>query len=310
MSIPKRQTQQAGRDARVDGIPFVLPVNSEDSPALMAGFTCDGDAAQALLPGNELHALRLPNGRGLFIVTVIDYRTTDIGRYVEYSIALACTKGSKPRGLIGSVVRMKHAGTGQYVWDLPVSSLISVKGGKGIWGMPKHQANLDFQVDAHSMSSQYDLDGKLCMRITVDRPHGPKIPLNKMAAVNWCQFRGMLMKSSIYFTDRAEVAVGPFAKAQLLIGDHPRMDPLRTLDMSSKALFTACLPHSKGVLDDHFESWFITSSKAVGSDERWGGDGLDSVYDLPNSTEWLDPPAASGRLASEGPPPKRLEGTG
>ena len=37
MSIPKRQTQQAGRHARVDGIPFVLPVNSEDSPALMAG---------------------------------------------------------------------------------------------------------------------------------------------------------------------------------------------------------------------------------------------------------------------------------
>ena len=310
MSIPKRQTQQARRHARVDGIPFVLPVNSEDSPALMAGFTCDGDAAQALLPGNELHAVRLPNGRGLFIVTVIDYRTTDIGRYVEYSIALACTMGAKPRGLIGSVLRMKHAGTGQYVWDLPVSSLISVKGGKGIWGMPKHQANLDFRVDEHSMSSQYDLDGKLCMRITVDRPHGPKIPLNKVAAVNWCQFRGMLMKSSIYFTDRAEVAVGPFAKAQLLIGDHPRMDPLRTLDMSSKALFTACLPHSKGVLDDHFESWFITSPKAIDSDERWGGDGLDSVHDLPNSTEWLDPPTASGRLASEGPPPERLEGTG
>jgi hypothetical protein len=180
--LPKRQNQQAGRFARVDGIPFAMPVNSEDSPALMAGFTCDGDAAQALLPGNELHAVRLPNGRGMLIVTVIDYRTTDIGRYVEYSIALACTMGAKRRGLISSVVRMKHAGTGQYVWDLPVSSLISVKGGKGIWGMPKHQANLDFRVDEHSMSSQYDLDGKLCMRITVDRPHGPTIPLRKVGA--------------------------------------------------------------------------------------------------------------------------------
>jgi len=58
MSLPKRQKQQAGRYARVDGIPFAMPVNSEDSPALMAGFTCDGDAAQALLPGNELHAVR------------------------------------------------------------------------------------------------------------------------------------------------------------------------------------------------------------------------------------------------------------
>ena len=109
MSLPKRQNQQAGRFARVDGIPFTMPVNSEDSPALMAGFTCDGDAAQALLPGNELHAVRLPNGRGMLIVTVIDYRTTDIGRYVEYSIALACTMGAKRRGLISSVVRMNAA---------------------------------------------------------------------------------------------------------------------------------------------------------------------------------------------------------
>jgi hypothetical protein len=110
----------------------------------------------------------------------------------------------------------------------------------------------------------------------------------------------MLMKSSIYFTDRAEVAVGPFAKAQLLIGEHPRMDPLRTLDMSSKALFTACLPHSKGVLDDHFESWFITSPDAIEPGERWGGDDLGSVFGLPNSTEWLDPPSAAGRLADGG----------
>ncbi len=193
---------------------------------------------------------------------------------------------------------MKKAGTGQYVWDLPVSSLISVKGGKGIWGMPKHQANLDFRVDDHSMSSQYDLDGKLCMRITVKRPHGPKIPLKNVGAVNWCQFRGMLMKSSIYFNDRAEVAVGPFAKAKLLLGDHPRMDPLRTLDLSSKAFFTTCLPHSHGVLDDHFESWFITSPSAVEPDDPWGGDDLGSVFGLPNSTEWLDPPSASGRLAA------------
>ena len=56
----------------------------------MAAFTCDGDAAQALLPGEELHAVRLPNGRGLFVVTVIDYRTTDIGalRRVQHRAGL------------------------------------------------------------------------------------------------------------------------------------------------------------------------------------------------------------------------------
>jgi hypothetical protein len=294
--MPKRQRRLAGRHARVDGIPFVMPINSEDSPALMAGFTCDGGAAQALLPGEELHALRLPNGRGLLLVTVIDYRTTDIGKYVEFSIAIACTMGAERRGLVSAVVRMKKAGTGQYVWDLPVSSLISVKGGKGVWGMPKHQANLDFRVDERAMSSQYDLDGKLCMRVTVQRPRRLRIPLRNVGAVNWCQFRGMLMKSSIYFSDRAEVAVGPWAKASLHIGDHPRMDPLRTLDLSSKALFTACMPHSNGVLDDHYEGWFLTSGTAIEPASAWGGDGLETVVGLPNSTEWLDPPSAAGRL--------------
>jgi hypothetical protein len=264
----------------------------------MTAFTVDGDAAQALMPGNELHALRLPNGRALLMVTVIDYRTTDIGRYVEYSIAIGCTHGPRPTSLLLAILLMGHSGTGQYVWDLPVSSLVSVKGGKGIWGMPKHQANLDFQVDERSMSSQYDLDGQLCMRVTVQRPRGPKIPLKNVAAVNWCTFRGMLMKSSIYFTDKAEVAVAPFAKAQIVVGDHPRMAPLRTLDIAGKPLFTACLPHSAGVLDDHMEAWFITSDEA--GDPEKPPEGLESVIGLPRSEEWLAPPTSAGRVPSAG----------
>lgn len=299
MRLPRRQERLRGRRALADGISYEMPINSNDSPALMAAFTVDREAAQALLPGGELHALGLPNGRGLLIVTVIDYRTTDIGPYVEYSIALACTRGESAPSMLSAVACMKSHGTGQYVWDLPVSSLVSVKGGKGIWGMPKHQANLDFRVGDHEMSSQYDLDGKLCMRITVERPRGPKVPLRHVPGVNWCSFRGMLWKSYIYFSDRAEVAVGPWARAQLLLGDHPRMDPLRALDMASRPVFVACMPHSQGVLDDHLEAWFLTYPEAPDPDDP--PEGLESVVSLPNSTEWLDPPAAGGR--SVPPPP-------
>ena len=30
------------------------------------------------------------------MITVIDYRVTDIGKYIEFSIAIACTHGRKP----------------------------------------------------------------------------------------------------------------------------------------------------------------------------------------------------------------------
>ena len=96
MGIPKRLARQSGRHALVDGIPFSLPVNSADSPALMAAFPIDADKAAGLMPGNELHPFRLWGNTGLLLITVIDYRVTDIGKYVEFSIAIACTHGRKP----------------------------------------------------------------------------------------------------------------------------------------------------------------------------------------------------------------------
>src|SRR5215218_9631973 len=96
MRYPKRQRALAGEYALVDDIPFEMPVNSLDSPALMAGFTVDHDQASALIPGCELGLIRLPRHRALLVVTVIEYRTTDIGKYVEYSIAFACHH--KPAG--------------------------------------------------------------------------------------------------------------------------------------------------------------------------------------------------------------------
>ena len=288
MTVPRRQRRQSGRRALVDGIPFTMPVNSEHSPALMAAFTIDADRARALLPGNEIHPLRLTPRRGLLIVTVIDYRITDIGRYIEFSIAIACTHGARPAPLLLPGLLQKTFGAGQFVVDLPVSTEVSVKGGKGIWGMPKHQANLDFTITDHEVSSQYDLDGHLAMRIEIDRPHQVTLPV-RTSAVNYCAFRGLLQKSSIYFQGRMDVALFRQANARLYLGEHPRMDVLRDLDISGRPLFCGFLPDSRGVLDDHFESWFLTSEQFPATKPE----GLESVVDLGLSDQWLDPPAAS-----------------
>lgn len=293
MTLPSRQRALTGTYALVDGIPFSMPVNSLDSPALMAGFTVDYDQASALIPGEEIKLVRLPGGRALLMITVIEYRTTDIGRYVEFSIAFGCYHRRAGRRFLGTLMAERASAIGQFVWDLPVSSLISVKGGKGIWGMPKHQANLDFEVSDDEMSSQYDLDGELCMRITVKRPKRIKVPLRDFAATNYCQFRGMLMKSSIYFSDDAEIAVGKFANASLMLGAHPRMAPLAALKRSDSPIFVACLPHSHGVLDDHYEAWFLTSSEPP--EPGRPPEGLEAVVELAKSQEWLPPPTAQGR---------------
>jgi len=287
VGIPKRLLRQAGRHALVDGIPFLLPVHSEQSPALMAGFTIDYDRAAALMPGNELHPFRLWGNKSVLMITVIDYRVTDIGKYVEFSIAIACTHGRKPAPPILNALLFAYYDVGQFVFDLPVSSEISVKGGKGIWGMPKHKANLDFVITDDYVSSQYDLDGQLAMRITIDRPKRTPIrPPMHIGAANFCQFRGMLMKSYIYFRGKVGFTFLKKGAAELIIGDHPRLAPLKSLNAMPDPIFTAWLPDSSGVLDDYFESWFLSYEDPV--DPR--PEGLESVVDLGLGEDWLAPP--------------------
>jgi hypothetical protein len=289
MRKPARLNRQAGRHALVDGIPFTLPVHSEQSPALMAAFTINADRAAELLPGNELHPFRLPNGKGILMITVVDYRITNIGKYIEYSIAIACTHGAKPAPPLLPVLLQSHYGLGQYVYDLPVSTEISVKGGKGIWGMPKHQANLDFRIDPDWVSAQYDLDDQLCMRVEIRKPR-PWLPVS-LGAINYCGFRGLLMHSNIYFGGRIGFSLLRPGKARLLVGDHPRVAALHNLDISDKALMTVWFPSSAGVLDDHFESWFLGFPTAPAQ----APEGMESVVGLDLDERWLSPPTADGR---------------
>lgn len=283
--IPKRIKEYQGKKALVDGIPFTLPVGATHSPALMAIFPCDLQQAQRFLP-QGIFPLRLWK-KALLVVTVINYRETTIGKYVEYSIAIACTysKKASPRLLPALLPGFYKAG--QYVIDLPVSSEISVKGGKGIWGMPKHQANLDFKVGDGIASSQYDLDGKLVTYIEIELPRKVWFPV-KVKASNYCSFRGMLMRSDIFLDNKAGFNLFSKAKARFVIGDHPRLQELKSLNIQD-CMATAYLPSINGVLDDHIESWFLTHEQLPEVVPQ----GLESVVDLSLSEQWLAPPSAA-----------------
>jgi hypothetical protein len=287
MFARRRIERLKGRHSRVDGVPFQLPVRAKDSPALMAVFSCDPEAAATLLPGNELHPYRLWK-RALLIVTVIDYRDTNIGQYVEYSIGIACTHGSSPAPRLLPGALMRTFGTGQYVVDLPVSSEISVKGGKGIWGMPKHRANLDFKIKSNKVSSQYDLDGQLCAYVEIEEPGDAKLPM-KLSAANYCAFRGMLFKSVIHLDSKAWLGLGSRAMARFVIGDHPRVQCLKTLNHSKKPLATAFIPAVNGALDDTVLSWFLSFETPPDDNPE----GMESVVDLTLSEKWLEPPSAT-----------------
>ncbi len=285
MGVPERQNEIMGLHSMVDGIRYEMPISSWEASAMIAAFPCDFEAAAALIPESYVQPLRYFS-RALLIITVIDYRKTNIGSYIEYSVAIACTKGRHAAPQLLPALFQKSFGTGQFVIDLPVSSEVSVKGGRGIWGMPKHQANLDFKSGDKWVSSQYDLDSKMVSRFDVRVPSKFWLPLNSGAA-NYCQFRGMIMRSFIYFKGKAGVHLLNPNAARFILGDHPNADPIRSLEHRPSPLFAAYIPDVKGVLDDYFDCWFIASKARP---EKSFCDGLEKTYPLGYSQDWLKPP--------------------
>ena len=229
--------------------------------------------------------------RGLLLITVIDYTSTNIGKYIEFSIAIAVTHGSRPAP--AARCRCSSASTttsGQYVYDLPVSTEISVKGGKGIWGMPKHQANLDFRIDSRTVSSQYDLDGQLAMRITIRGRAGPGCRC-ALSAANFCQFRGMLWKSVIYFHGNVGASVLLPGAAELLIGDSPRTRPPEGAGHRQPVAVHRVLPVI-GRRARRPRRRLVPRLRRSAATEP---EGLESVVGLGLSQAWLPPPSCDGR---------------
>jgi Acetoacetate decarboxylase (ADC) len=282
MIISHRQRWITDRYANVDGIPFRMPVGTRASPALIAGFSVDAARAGELLPSQELTPLRF-RGRSLLVIAVVNYLDTVIGRYVEFCIGVLCVRSQG--SLASRLSRGLLSGVGVYIYDLPVSTEISVKGGLGIWGMPKRQANLDFVVGDDTVSSQYDLDGQLVMRIDIPRPKHTRLPL-RAGSFGYGSYRGMLTRSRIRMRGAAGVCVGRGSRARLAIGDHERAVALKRLDVCPAPVFTAFLPAMSGVLDDHVETWFLTADQPPEPPPV----GLPDVVRLGLGQRWLAPP--------------------
>jgi Acetoacetate decarboxylase (ADC) len=299
MGRPARLDRQSGRWALVDDIPFRMPVYCRNSPALFAIFPIDADKARVLIPGSEIHPLRLWN-KGLLAVSVFDYLDTNIGRYVGFSIAIACTHGPRPAPRLLPALFMGHYGAGQWVLDLPVSTEVSVKGGKGIWGMPIHQAHLNYIVGERTVSSQYDLDGQLAVKIEIERPASTPVPVST-AAVNYCGFRGMLYKSTTYCKGKLGFRLFGKNSARLTIGEHPRLAVLKELDIGPRPVLTAFLPQANAVLDDHFECWFLAETALPDIVPE----GMESVVNLGQSQQGLPPP---GYVSAEEQPAGQKNG--
>jgi len=80
---------------------------------------------------------------------------------------------------------------------------------------------------------------------------------------------------------------------------YARVQALKDLEIGPDPVLAAFAPAANGLLDDHYESWFLSETQLPGTLPE----GMESVVNLGQSQEWLAPPVPISDDVSVGPEP-------
>ncbi|MBI2520175.1 MAG: acetoacetate decarboxylase family protein [Bdellovibrio sp.] len=138
---------------------FKSPFFIRDADVIGAFFLCDYEKAQALTAPHH-RPLKLPFKKTLLAVNCIEYKNTDIGPYNE--VALSILVSAPGEGLwqkVQSLRAIMQAKFHAFIVQLPVTTELSVAGGKGLLNYPKFLADITFrETGAHRICTLRDKD--------------------------------------------------------------------------------------------------------------------------------------------------------
>ena len=208
-----------------------LPLSTE-ATITGAVFSADREGVVDLLP-DDLVPIRTAPGRAAVTFLYVEYhrvgRRGKIEPYDEFGVlAPAVPEGvgllSSPSAFLDEV--------GGYVWYLPVTSESARALGVEPWGYPKEIAEITHEERGRRRRTTVDVGDERLVTVEVDRPR--TLPRRESAA-SYTVREGRLLRERL--TLSGEVGVWPLGgAARFSLGDHPRADRLRALNLGRRPL--------------------------------------------------------------------------
>lgn len=203
-----------------------LPVEVRVARSAAATFLVRHAAAAALLDGTGLAPARLPGGRALCILAMVDYADNDLGQYGEVAMCIGVAK---------------HDGVppGAYIHQLPVDGEFTRAAGREIWGFPKWMADIDLDIGPRGARGRLSEGDELVLELEIGRRWLP-LPSKPAEMSAYANLDGTTRRTP--FTSRAtEVRGGPLG-AKLTVGTrHPMALELRSLGLPKRAVMSTII---------------------------------------------------------------------
>lgn len=208
-----------------------LPLSTH---ATMTGavLSASPEAVRELLP-KGLRPIRATRNRAAVTLLCVDYdrigSDSDITPYNEFGVLIPAVHDDTRTLPYASVFTRGVSG---YVWHLPVTSEPARALGVDIWGYPKEVADITHDDDGSTRHTSVQIDGQHLIDVTVERP-----PMFSQSgsSVGYTTKDGSVLCEELQLD--GDIGLWPYSSnISYTLGEHPRAQRLKKLDLSERAL--------------------------------------------------------------------------
>jgi hypothetical protein len=210
--------------------PVVLPVRIRDAASVYASFLVPASAVQRLLPPGLTPLQTIP-GRATCTIVGVDYRDGDLGAYHEVGVCFLLRPPGGPRPRLDALAMMRNQAPA-YIHRLPVTTSFSCEAGRHIWGFPKDVMAIEF-ADTDATRTVTLRDGDRVV-LQLSGPRGGKKRFAGVDIETMGSWGGPVQVTPAQMAGEGVKAA--FRAGQLVLGDHPIADELRSLGLPKRPL--------------------------------------------------------------------------
>jgi hypothetical protein len=216
----------------------VLPVRIRDAASVYASFLVPAAAVKRLLPAGLVPLQTIP-GRATCTIVGVDYRDGDLGKYHEVGV---CFLLRPPNGSRLDVLTMMRNQAPAYIHRLPVTTSFSCEAGRHIWGFPKDVMDIEFADTDMTRTVSLRDEGRLVLQLSAPRGGTKKFAGVDIEAMG--SWGGPVQVTPAQMA--GEGVKAGFRAGQLVLGDHPIADELRSLGLPKKPLVAGAIERFTG----------------------------------------------------------------
>ena len=216
----------------------VLPVRVREASSVYASFLVPAAAVKKLLPAGLTPLQTIP-GRATCTIVGVDYREGDLGQYHEVGVCLLLRPQGGSRLDLVSMIRNRAPA---YIHRLPVTTSFSCEAGRHIWGFPKDVMDIEFADTATTRTVTLRDGQRLVLQLTVPRGGTKKFAGVDIEAMG--SWGGPVQVTPAQMA--GEGVKAGFRAGQLVLGDHPIAEELRSLGLPKKPLVAGSIERFTG----------------------------------------------------------------